>query len=318
MHKSRDEICLIHFAFSGGAPEGASGEMDLLHSEEFRTGASGDAGESSNTPQEVHAFIAFLEKQQRSSRIDGVLADIKQLRELLATHATRSLDEILEKQGFPKQPAPAHGGNREVDPTSWGISVKQFETFIRACKATTEWAALRDEEQRQVWGPEDSPDYGKLLKPAGYVSGYQMDQSFVTPWTSGTGSSVSLLMNKQQPLEADFMISHAWSESMEEVLDAVEGDTKLTESTTVWFCMFAIFQNQPIDWGDASKGGKDISGPSILEQLALKPVPFEAVIGMALGMIVLHTTGHNSEPFSRLWCVSFALNLFTRIECVIL
>ena len=85
---------MIHFAFSGGAPEGAFGEMDLLHSEEFRTGASGDAGESSNTPQEVHAFIAFLEKQQRSSRIDGMLADAKQLRELLATHAARSLDEI--------------------------------------------------------------------------------------------------------------------------------------------------------------------------------------------------------------------------------
>ena len=302
--------------------------MGLLHSEEFRTGASSATGESNHIFQEVRTYIAFLEEQKRSSRGSDVelvtlLAEAKQLCTLLATQATRSatnssLDEILKRQGFPKHPKPAHGGNREVDPTSWGISVKQFETFIRACKATTAWAALRDEEQRQVWGPEDSPDYGKLLKPAGYVSGYQMDQSFVTPWTSGTGSSVSLLMNKQQPLEADFMISHAWSESMEEVLDAVEGDIKLTESTTVWFCMFAIFQNQPIDWGDPSKGGKDISGPSILEQLALKPVPFEAVIGMALGMIVLHTTGHNSEPFSRLWYVSFALNLFTRVECVIL
>ena len=299
----------MSFHLPGGAPDGASGEMDPLYGDESQAGASSETDESSHIPQEVHTFIAFLEKQQRSSKIDGVLADVKQLRELLATQAIRSLDEILEKQGFPKHPAPAHGGNRKVNPTSWGISVKQFKTFIRACKATTEWAALRDEEQRQVWGPEDSPDYDKLLKPAGYVSGYQMDHSFVTPWTAGTGSSVSLLMNKRQPLKADFMISHAWSESMEQVLDAIEGDNKLTESTTVWFCMFAIFQNQPIDWGDPSKGGKDISGPSIVEQQALKPVPFKAVIGMALGMIVLHTTGLNSEPFSRLWCVSFALNL---------
>ena len=291
------------FCGAGGALGGASGETDLLQfKEDVR---SPHNGIQSDLPEEAQALIAELraENNQLRSRAG------QPARTELATDS--SLDEILEVRGFPKHPAPSHGGNRVVNPISWGISVKQMKTFIRSCIATTLWAPLRDEEQRQDWGPEDAPDYGKLLKPSGYVSGYQMDKNFVTPWTAGTGSSVSLLMNKQQPLEADLMISHAWSESMEEVLEAVEEDTKLTEGVVVWFCMFSIFQNQPKDWNDSSKGGKDNSGPSILEQLALQPVPFKAVIWMAAGMIVLHTTGLNSEPFSRLWCVRFALIVIT-------
>ena len=36
-------------------------------------------------------------------------------------------------------PLPPHGGNRHVEPPFWGLTVKQFLTFVDACKQTNRW-----------------------------------------------------------------------------------------------------------------------------------------------------------------------------------
>ena len=86
-----------------------------------------------------------------------------------------------------------HGGNATVDARKWGLTVAQFNTFIDSCKQTTNWSQLLEQEDQ--------------YKRAGYVNAYQLNESYVTQWSAGTGSSVSLLMN-EEPLAATVMISH--------------------------------------------------------------------------------------------------------------
>ena len=70
---------------------------------------------------------------------------------------------------------------------------------------TNEWDELAEQEDQSRYPLPD----GTLRKEAGagYVNGYQLCNSYVKPWTRGTGCSVSLLMNAT-PLLAEVMISH--------------------------------------------------------------------------------------------------------------
>ena len=104
-----------------------------------------------------------------------------------------TLQDIL-----PRPPVPGHGGNGTQPPEKWGITVLQFLEFVGACKATAEWARLFAEGM--TWCAE-----GKAAPAC--VTGYEVCNKFVIPWTAGTGCGVSLLMNKT-PQQAQVMISH--------------------------------------------------------------------------------------------------------------
>eukprot|EP00933_Yihiella_yeosuensis_P078636 TRINITY_DN9030_c2_g1_i1.p1 TRINITY_DN9030_c2_g1~~TRINITY_DN9030_c2_g1_i1.p1 ORF type:complete len:540 (+),score=90.09 TRINITY_DN9030_c2_g1_i1:208-1620(+) len=138
---------------------------------------------------------------------------------------------------------------------------------------------------------EDSTD----RKDAGFVNLYQITNEFVKPWTRNTGNSIALLMNKDKPMKASVMISHAWGECMIEAMAAVLGrasTSQMSLDTGVWFCAFAQYQPGDLP-GDC--------GPGVAEQLALDP--FACVIGSLprYGMLVIHTS--RVELYSRLWCV---------------
>ena len=45
-------------------------------------------------------------------------------------------------------------------------------------------------------------------KPEGVVSGYQICDHYVKPFTRGTGCGAALLLNPTAPLEAEVMMSH--------------------------------------------------------------------------------------------------------------
>ena len=96
-------------------------------------------------------------------------------------------------QLFPRPSVPSHGGNRAVEPQYWGMIVEQLLQFVQACKVTEEWHEL-----------QQSTEFGKEV---GHVNGYQVCDTYVKPWTQGTGCSVSLLMNADLR-KADVMISH--------------------------------------------------------------------------------------------------------------
>jgi len=148
-----------------------------------------------------------------------------------------------------------HGGNATVDAQKWGLTVAQFNTFIDSCKQTNNWTQLLEHEDQ--------------YKRAGYVNAYQLNESYVTQWSAGTGSSVSLLMN-EEPLAASVMISHGWGEDVSQVQrmlhQSVSGGS-LKPTTVIWFCVLANYQPE------------DGVGPSISKQLAMDP--FGSVIRSA-------------------------------------
>ena len=100
-----------------------------------------------------------------------------------------SLEDVLPQP----TPVPTHGGNAAVDPVDWGMTVAQLLLFVEACMATKAWDELSQSTERN--------------KENGHVNGYQLCNSYVKPWTKGTGCSVSLLMNTK-PRTAEVMISH--------------------------------------------------------------------------------------------------------------
>ena len=99
---------------------------------------------------------------------------------------------IKEAYPYPHQLPMKHGGNAAVEPEKWALSSSQFVQFLTACQNVCTWSELSDHEDE--------------YKRAGSVSGYQVDTSFVRPYTASTGCSVALLLNAD-PLKADVMIS---------------------------------------------------------------------------------------------------------------
>lgn len=137
-----------------------------------------------------------------------------------------------------------HGGNATVEPALWGLTVGQVLLFIQACGRTAKYQQMKRQSNQ--------------FKSAGHVNAYELDAAFVRPWSAGTGNiftcvyvhraptvfvagcSVSLLLNNSQPLHASTMISHAWGENMEELVEVLLERICLRElpgDTVVWFCV---------------------------------------------------------------------------------
>ena len=101
-------------------------------------------------------------------------------------------------------------------------------------------------------------------KRRGVVTGYQLCEAFVKPFTRATGCGVSLLYNAT-PRHAQAMLSHTWAEDILEVQDAIWDlavQDGRREELVVWFCIFANYQ--------CGEEEGDI-GPTISEQLGKDP-----------------------------------------------
>lgn len=178
-------------------------------------------------------------------------------------------------------------GNWNAPPDLWALSISQLSSFIAACVICPEWDELVE------------VDNSGLRRDC--VNLYQVCDAFITPWTRGTGNSISLLMNSEKPLRTELMISHAWAEDILAALFAILGKAtsmSIDLDTPIWFC--ALSQYQPSDG----------FGPSVSEQLSIDP--FKCVIESRPkhGMIVVHTA--ESELYKRLWCV-YEIN--TALSC---
>jgi len=193
------------------------------------------------------------------------------------------------------RPKVTHGGNRVVPPEEWGLEVQQFVQFLNSCKRTSEWQDLRE-----------TTGYGGKL---GHVNGYDVCNHFVVPYTKGVGSGVALTLNPNKPRKAQFMISHAWGEDMDEVLICImqffccivrqydKHFPQLPEHTDIpmdavfWFCIFSNYQCGGIP-GDV--------GPTVAEQIERDP--FGSVIRSGvIEMIVFETS--SVFVHDRLWCI---------------
>jgi len=109
----------------------------------------------------------------------------------------------------------------------------------------------------------------------------------VKPITDGTGLSYALLRNRQSPLKAKVMVSHAWDESIQQFVEAIE---RSKEEGPFWVCAFSIYQNND-----------DTKGVTIGEQLGSDPEygPFATVLrGVDLMLAVLTA---ECDIYTRLW-----------------
>lgn len=172
--------------------------------------------------------------------------------------------------------ASAGPSNRGVPPDRWALSLSQWVQFADECMATSAWS--------------------RIVAKKGYADLYDVNRSFVRPWTRRTGSSVSLLMNPDRPLQAQVMISHSWAGDIAQSREALllwARHADLPSDLAVWFCLFSNYQP-----GDEPGDG----GPTVAEQLDLDP--FGRVIRCVqaeMGMVIVHTT--TAEVYDRLWCV---------------
>merc|ERR1740124_1532991 len=107
--------------------------------------------------------------------------------------------------------------------------------------------------------------------------------------TAGTGMGYSLLINKENPLKAKVMVSHAWDEPIKDFVEAIESSG---ETGPFWICAMAINQNDD-----------ELKGITIGEQLGPDPEtgPFATVLKSVSVMIAVVT--HVCDINTRLWCV---------------
>lgn len=150
------------------------------------------------------------------------------------------------------------------------MTVRQWFQFLEYCQQT----ALYNEIKR---------------RRGGIVNFYDIDTYFVQPWTRGHGCGVSLLMNPEEQLDPQFMISHGWGADVEEDMECLQS---LDRDCVIWFCVFANYQCN------------DGHGPSIADQLALDP--FESIIAFVQNvedgaMLALHSS--TVDIYTRMWCV---------------
>ena len=171
-------------------------------------------------------------------------------------------------------------GQENVEPLRWLMTIEQWIWFVRACINTDTWKALAD--------ARDDDEY--------QMSMYDVNEHFVKPWTAGTGSSITLLMNatsnEYQPVE--LMLSHARGGSVIETYNCLQNlcnHHNVHSSTPIFFCVFSMYQPE-----DGAAGGISIS-----KQLTLEPFAKIIQSNPKYGMKVLHTT--TFEVYKRLWTV---------------
>jgi len=114
-------------------------------------------------------------------------------------------------------------------------------------------------------------------------------QSTIEPLTEGTGLGYALFMNREKPLKARVMVSHAWDEPICDFLEAIE---RSGEEGPFWICALSIYQNHNPD-----------KGVTIGKQLGSDPKfgPFATVLRCAELMLAVLT--HECDIYTRLWCV---------------
>jgi hypothetical protein len=120
------------------------------------------------------------------------------------------------------------------------------------------------------------------------MSMYDVVNTIVKPKTEETGMGYSLFLNKDKPLRAKTMVSHAWGENYSQFLNALSQSNR---EGPFWVCAMSIAQNN------------DVEEVTIAKQLGPDPKfgPFATVLKQADSMVAVMTK--SCDIYSRLWCV---------------
>ena len=105
--------------------------------------------------------------------------------------------------------------------------------------STTERCYVVDDES---FCRAETPLYGGE-RLGGGMTMYEVVQKIIKPKTKGQGMGYSLLINKEKPLRAKAMVSHAWGEDYERFLSTLE---ESDSAGPFWICAMAIYQNEDL------------------------------------------------------------------------
>merc|ERR1719265_2829627 len=163
----------------------------------------------------------------------------------------------------------------DVPPENWAIRFSQFRRLVAHMKGDAVYAGIRSKK--------------------GFVNLHDLNEHALIPWTAESRCSVALLLNPQG-LPAEFMLSHAWGEDIDELEQALElciaQRCDEFKDPGIWICWLTLYQ--------AKATFSNAPGPALGDQIDAQP--FEHVIGSASlrAMIAAHTT--REDMYTRLWC----------------
>ena len=149
---------------------------------------------------------------------DKWLGDIHEVIQAHSHSHLRNIDNssIRLKEG----PGPTKGfqgqTQRGYGPEWWGVSLEQ----VQKLKLHPKYYQV-DENGRPDYTMED------------------FNKDMIRPSTDGTGIGYALFHNQDNPLKVKTMISHAWLESIQEFVEAIERSKK---EGTFWICALAVYQ----------------------------------------------------------------------------
>lgn len=158
-----------------------------------------------------------------------------------------SARRLGRQQHSPPEGLPQKGGIRA---THWGITLQQIEELLQS----SGFLLFLDGDDRQ-------------RVTEGDISVYEFVTHFVKPLTAGEGMGYALLVNEEQPLEVQVLVSHTWQEGILEFYHSLQ--TTVGYTTPLFVCFLSIYQND-----DAS------AGVTIAQQLGNDPTlgPFAEVL----------------------------------------
>lgn len=142
----------------------------------------------------------------------------------------------------------------------------------------------------EMWGITlDQLD--EVRKHKAYKRGMTMHEvvrQIIKPLTMGRGLGYALMVNRDKPLLARVMVSHAWMEEYDQFFIAL---TTTCVQGPFWVCAMAIYQPE------------DMPAVLVEKQLGSSPDtgPFATVLKQAAEMVAIMT--EQGDIYSRLWCV---------------
>jgi len=136
--------------------------------------------------------------------------------------------------------SPQFINGKPIWPEQWGITRAQCQKLLSKLRKDPKW---------------DSSN-----------SIYKLVSDFLVPWTRGTGVGYALTENHSNPKEVNVMVSHAWSENAEELLETLGRST--TSRDVLFIAALSLYH------------AEDGSGPSLRQQLGKEPEesPFYRVL----------------------------------------
>ena len=122
--------------------------------------------------------------------------------------------------------AASGAGMANVPPLEWSLTVAQLAQFLAACRDSPTWTAL-----------------GEARGGERLITMDDVIVHFAEPWSRGTGCSIALLMNHDEPQRVQIMLSRSWAGPS--ALSTYEGLVQLPDQqAAVFFSALCLYHPQ--------------------------------------------------------------------------